>query len=71
MYQYDELDRQVVNNRVQQFRGQMSRYLSGELSEEAFTLAVAERSVHSEARPHATGCGALWHVIGRPDEMYG
>ncbi|MBN3562239.1 nitrite/sulfite reductase [Aliamphritea spongicola] len=36
MYQYDELDRQVVNNRVQQFRGQMSRYLSGELSEEAF-----------------------------------
>ena len=36
MYQYDELDRQVVNNRVQQFRGQMNRYLSGELSEEAF-----------------------------------
>ncbi|WP_261843228.1 nitrite/sulfite reductase [Aliamphritea ceti] len=36
MYQYDELDRQVVNNRVQQFRGQMTRYLSGELSEEAF-----------------------------------
>ncbi len=36
MYQYDELDRQVVNNRVKQFRGQMERYLSGELSEEAF-----------------------------------
>ena len=36
MYQYDELDRQVVNNRVQQFRGQMTRYLAGELSEEAF-----------------------------------
>ena len=36
MYQYDDLDRQVVRDRVQQFKGQMDRYLAGELSEEAF-----------------------------------
>lgn len=36
MYQYDDLDRQVVNNRVAQFRDQMQRYLNGQLSEEAF-----------------------------------
>ncbi|MEH6575967.1 MAG: nitrite/sulfite reductase [Amphritea sp.] len=36
MYQYDDLDRQVVSDRVQQFKGQMARYLAGELSEEAF-----------------------------------
>jgi sulfite reductase (NADPH) hemoprotein beta-component len=36
MYQYDDLDRDVVQNRVLQFRDQMDRFLSGELSEEAF-----------------------------------
>lgn len=36
MYQYDDLDRQVVSNRVAQFRDQMQRYLNGQLSEEAF-----------------------------------
>ncbi len=36
MYQYDDLDREVVRNRVIQFKGQMDRFLSGELSEEAF-----------------------------------
>ncbi|MEH6649090.1 MAG: nitrite/sulfite reductase [Motiliproteus sp.] len=36
MYQYDDYDRQVVSDRVQQFKGQMDRYLQGELSEEVF-----------------------------------
>ncbi|MFT6914759.1 MAG: sulfite reductase (NADPH) hemoprotein beta-component [Motiliproteus sp.] len=36
MYLYDAYDRQVVRDRVQQFQGQMSRYLQGELAEEVF-----------------------------------
>ena len=36
MYRYDELDHQVVRNRVLQFSNQMDRYLKGEISEEAF-----------------------------------
>ncbi len=36
MYQYDELDHQVVRNRVLQFRNQMERYLNGDISEDAF-----------------------------------
>jgi sulfite reductase (NADPH) hemoprotein beta-component len=36
MYQYDDLDRDVVHNRVFQFKDQMTRFLNGELSEEAF-----------------------------------
>jgi len=36
MYIYNELDKQLVSERVQQFRGQTQRFLSGELSEEAF-----------------------------------
>lgn len=36
MYRYDEFDAQVVRERVAQFRGQVARRLSGELSEEEF-----------------------------------
>ncbi len=36
MYQYDEFDRTLVNERVAQFRDQTRRFLAGELSEDEF-----------------------------------
>ncbi|MET0496880.1 MAG: nitrite/sulfite reductase [Steroidobacteraceae bacterium] len=36
MYQYDQIDRQLVNERVAQFRDQTRRYLAGELPEDDF-----------------------------------
>jgi len=36
MYRYDEFDHQFVRERVAQFRGQVSRRLSGELNEDEF-----------------------------------
>nr|MBL8457443.1 nitrite/sulfite reductase [Zoogloeaceae bacterium] len=36
MYQYDEYDQRIVDERVAQFRDQTNRYLSGELSEDEF-----------------------------------
>ena len=36
MYRYDEFDHQLVDERVKQFRGQVERRVSGELSEDAF-----------------------------------
>ena len=36
MYRYDEFDEKIVRERVKQFRGQVERRLSGELSEDAF-----------------------------------
>ncbi len=36
MYRYDEFDRQLVEERVAQFRGQVARRLSGTLGEEQF-----------------------------------
>ncbi|MEC7731745.1 MAG: nitrite/sulfite reductase, partial [Pseudomonadota bacterium] len=36
MYRYDEFDHQLVAERVEQFRGQVERRVSGELSEDAF-----------------------------------
>ena len=36
MYRYDTYDRTLVDERVAQFRGQMTRFVSGELSEDEF-----------------------------------
>ena len=36
MYIYNEIDKQLVRERVNQFRGQTQRFLNGELSDEAF-----------------------------------
>ena len=36
MYRYDEFDHKIVTDRVKQFRGQVKRRISGELSEDAF-----------------------------------
>src|SRR5689334_14067238 len=36
MYVYDEIDQQLVDERVRQFRGQTERFLRGELSEDEF-----------------------------------
>ena len=36
MYQYDEYDRQIVRQRVAQFRDQTRRYFAGQLTEEEF-----------------------------------
>lgn len=36
MYIYDQYDRQILNERVNQFRGQTDRFLAGELSEAEF-----------------------------------
>jgi sulfite reductase (NADPH) hemoprotein beta-component len=36
MYQYDEIDQRMVDERVAQFRDQTARFLSGALSEDAF-----------------------------------
>ena len=36
MYRYDEFDQKIVDERVTQFRGQVARRLSGELTEDQF-----------------------------------
>ena len=36
MYRYDEFDARIVKDRVEQFRGQVNRRLSGELLEDEF-----------------------------------
>ena len=36
MYRYDELDQRIVDERVEQFRDQVTRRMAGEITEEEF-----------------------------------
>jgi sulfite reductase (NADPH) hemoprotein beta-component len=36
MYAYNQVDQQLIDERVEQFRQQTARYLAGELDEEVF-----------------------------------
>ena len=52
MYLYDEIDQKIVDQRVEQFRGQTRRFLEGKLSEDefysdAFTPSVDPKPVTS------------------------
>ena len=46
MYAYDELDRTLINERVSEFRDQVKRRLSGELTEDQFKLLRLKNGVY-------------------------
>ena len=46
MYRYDEFDARLVKDRVEQFRGQVTRRLSGELLEDEFKPLRLQNSVY-------------------------
>lgn len=52
MYQYDEFDRSLVNQRVRQFRGQVDRYLNGELSDDEFKQLRLRNGLYLQRHAH-------------------
>jgi hypothetical protein len=46
MYAYDELDRTIINERVTEFRDQVKRRLSGELTEDEFKMLRLQNGVY-------------------------
>ena len=52
MYRYDEFDHQLVAERVEQFRGQVERRVSGELSEDAFKPLRLMNGVYLQLHAH-------------------
>ncbi|MCW5699382.1 MAG: nitrite/sulfite reductase [Rhodospirillales bacterium] len=83
MYRYDEFDRTLVEERVAQFRDQVSRRLSGELSEDEFKPLRLMNGVYLQlhaymlrvAIPYGTLSSRqmrrLAHVARRYDRGYG
>src|SRR6476661_2089600 len=83
MYAYDELDRTLVNERVSEFRDQVKRRLSGELTEDEFKMLRLQNGVYLQlhaymlriAIPYGTLSSdqmrMLAHVARRYDRGYG
>jgi sulfite reductase (NADPH) hemoprotein beta-component len=72
MYRYDEFDREFVNERVAQFRGQVERRVSGELTEDQFKPLRLMNGVYLQlhaymlriAIPYGTLCSAQVRMLG-------
>jgi len=83
MYAYDELDRTLINERVSEFRDQVKRRLSGELTEDEFKMLRLQNGVYLQlhaymfrvAIPYGTLSSRqlrrLAHVARRYDRGYG
>src|SRR5205823_14269245 len=83
MYAYDELDRTLANERVSEFRDQVKRRLSGELTEDEFKMLRLQNGVYLQlhaymfrvAIPYGTLASdqlrKLAHVARRYDRGYG
>jgi sulfite reductase (NADPH) hemoprotein beta-component len=83
MYRYDEFDAAIVKDRVEQFRGQVERRLSGELTEDQFKPLRLRNGVYLQlhaymlrvAIPYGTlsprQLRMLAHIARRYDKGYG
>ena len=83
MYAYDELDRTLLNERVEEFRDQVKRRLSGELTEDEFKMLRLQNGVYLQlhaymfrvAIPYGTLSSKqlrrLAHVARKYDRGYG
>lgn len=83
MYRYDTIDRQLVNERVAEYRDQLQRFLAGELSEEEFMHLRLRNGLYRQrhapmlriAIPYgllsSTQLRRLAHIARRYDRGYG
>ena len=67
MYTYDNFDRQIVSQRVAQFRDQTQRYLDGKITDEQFLPLRLQNGLYVQRlapmMPHRC---ALWHFKRKP-----
>ncbi len=83
MYAYDEIDRTLVNERVSEFRDQVKRRLSGELTEDEFKILRLQNGVYLQLHAYmfrvaipygalaSNQLRALAHVARKYDRGYG
>ncbi len=83
MYIYDEMDQAIVDQRVEQFRGQVARRLNGELTEEEFRPLRLMNGLYLQLHAYmlrvavpygvlsSTQMRKLAHIARRYDKGYG
>ena len=63
MYQYDAFDHEILQKRIEEFRSQVKRRLSGELSEEEFKPLRLMNGVYLQLHAYMLRvANSLWHV---------
>ncbi|WP_404482195.1 nitrite/sulfite reductase [Novosphingobium sp. BL-52-GroH] len=78
MYKYDEYDQQMVETRVSEFRDQVRRRISGELTEDQFKPLRLQNGLYLQlhaymlrvAVPYGTLSGAQMHLLGDIADKY-
>ncbi|EJU13130.1 sulfite reductase (NADPH) hemoprotein beta-component [Sphingomonas sp. LH128] len=78
MYKYDEYDQQMVDVRVEEFRDQVRRRVSGELTEDQFKPLRLQNGLYLQlhaymlrvAVPYGTLSGAQMHLLGDIADKY-
>ena len=64
MYKYDSVDQALVNERVAQYEGQLSRYLNKELTDEEFRPLRLQNGLYIQRHaPMLKSSNTLWFVI--------
>lgn len=66
MYQYDHYDRSLLAERVAQYRSQVSRYLAGTLSEEAFLPLRLQNGVYNQRYSHMLRVAIPYGMLSAP-----
>jgi len=83
MYQYDDYDRSIITERARQFRGQVARRLSGEITEEEFKPLRLQNGLYMQLHAYmlrvaipygllsSTQIRKLAHIARTYDKGYG
>jgi sulfite reductase (NADPH) hemoprotein beta-component len=83
MYQYDDYDRRIITERAHQFRGQVARRLSGEITEEEFKPLRLQNGLYAQLHAYmlrvaipygllsSTQIRKLAHIARTYDKGYG
>jgi sulfite reductase (NADPH) hemoprotein beta-component len=64
MYQYDDYDRRMIIERAQQFRGQVARRLSGEITEEEFKPLRLQNGLYMQLHAYMLRVAIPYGLLG-------
>jgi len=64
MYQYDDYDRRIITERAHQFRGQVARRLSGEITEEEFKPLRLQNGLYMQLHAYMLRVAIPYGLLG-------
>jgi len=64
MYQYDDYDRRIITERAHQFRGQVTRRLSGEITEEEFKPVRLQNGLYMQLHAYMLRVAIPYGLLG-------